>query len=78
MANISKPLALRCPECSHDGARTVVRSFSIITVACVHCKHQRTVEIARLPVEVRAQLPEVEDRATSGEAADDRIAFFSD
>ena len=48
MAIIHKPIALRCPQCSHDVARAVVSSYSIITVACVRCTYQWAVEIARL------------------------------
>lgn len=62
MAIIHRPIApLRCPQCSHDVARAVVSSYSFITVACVRCTHQWTVEIARLPDKVRTQLPYVED-----------------
>lgn len=61
MANTYKPIALSCPQCSHDVARAVVSSYSIITVACVRCSHEWTVEIARLSDRVRTQLPYVED-----------------
>ena len=63
MAIIHRPIALRCPECSHDVARAVVSSYSIITVACVRCSYQWALEIARLPDEVRTEIPPVEGRA---------------
>ena len=62
MANTSKPITLGCPQCSHDGVRAVVSSYSIITVACVRCSHQWTVAIASLPDDVRKQIPYVEGR----------------
>jgi hypothetical protein len=57
------PITLRCPECSHDVARAVVSSYSIITVACGRCAHQWTVEIRYLSDQARAQIPNVEGRA---------------
>ena len=62
MANTYKPIALRCPQCSHDVARAVVSSYSFVTVACVRCSYQWAVEIARLPDDVRQQIPSVEGR----------------
>ncbi len=55
-------IALPCPHCSHAVARAVVNSRSIITVACVRCSYQWAVEIARLPDDVRQQIPSVEGR----------------
>lgn len=65
MANTTAtpPITLRCPQCAHDVARTVVSSYSLITVVCVRCSHEWTVEIDRLPDEARRQIPSVEGRA---------------
>jgi len=63
MGIIHRPIALPCPQCSHDVARAVVSSYSIITVACVRCSHEWTVEIARLPDDARTAIPHVEGRA---------------
>ena len=63
MANVSaQSIPLPCPKCSHGAARPIVISYSIITIACDGCAYQWTVEIARLPEDVRTQIPNVERR----------------
>jgi hypothetical protein len=62
MAILDRPIVLRCPHCSHDVARAVVCSLSIITVECVRCSHQWAAEITRLPNARQGQIPYVERR----------------
>ena len=49
-------LPIRCLKCSHDHARLVVSSATVLTVKCPECAFTWSVEIASSPAETRNQL----------------------
>jgi hypothetical protein len=50
-------LSLTCPECDHALAHISVRSQTILTVKCVHCRHMWSTVISMLPEHVLKRLP---------------------
>lgn len=53
MADDDVRIALRCPNCGHDGARPYISSATVLTVKCAACYHSWSVETHSLAPDIR-------------------------
>ena len=57
--NTNRPLPIECPKCHYDGCLLVVKSLTVMTVTCVHCRHTWATEMTSLPPDVQERIPKV-------------------
>jgi len=62
MPNTDRPLPIECPKCHYDGCLLVVKSLTVMTVTCVSCRHTWATDVASLPVDVQARVPDAVER----------------
>jgi transcription elongation factor Elf1 len=58
MPNSGRPLPIRCPKCEHDGSLLVVKSLTVMTLTCAACAHVWATEMAQLPPNIQARVPD--------------------
>ena len=58
MPNTNQPLPIECPKCHYDGCLLVVKSITIMTLACAQCRHTWATELNALPPEVQVRVPD--------------------
>ena len=56
LPNTNRPLPITCPKCQHEGSTLVVKSLSIMTVACATCGHTWATEMDVLPPDIQAKV----------------------
>ena len=58
MPNTGRPLPIPCPKCRHEGCVLLVRSLTVMTCTCAKCGHAWATELASLPPDVQARIPD--------------------
>ena len=51
-----RPLPVQCPRCKHDGNRLLVRSMTVITLACNSCRHAWATTLDALEPAIQEQV----------------------
>ena len=56
--NTNRPLPITCPKCQHVGSILRVRSTTVMMLTCASCGHTWATEMASLPPEIQAKIPD--------------------
>ena len=56
MPNTNQPLPIECPKCQHRGGMLVVKSRTVMTVTCAHCRHTWATDMRSLPPDVQEKV----------------------
>ena len=55
--NPYSPLAIQCPNCQHLGSLLLIKSLTVMTLKCASCRHTWTTDVASLPLDIQAKIP---------------------
>jgi Zn ribbon nucleic-acid-binding protein len=58
MPNRDRSLPIQCPKCHHDGSTLLIKSYTVMTLMCVSCRHMWASDLMSLPAEVQKKIPD--------------------
>jgi transcription elongation factor Elf1 len=58
MPKKDRSLPIQCPKCHHHGSTLLIKSYTVMTLMCVSCRHMWASDLMSLPAEIQKKIPD--------------------